>query len=61
MTACQLCRLKSRAGRTDRDRGDNRKGGNHFPESVHRMVAFELVLFTCYPSVLLDPIFPGMD
>jgi hypothetical protein len=35
-------------GRTDRDRGGRRNGGNHFPVRVQRIVAFELVLFTCY-------------
>lgn len=33
--------------RTDRDSGDSRKGGSHFPSRSHRIVAFELVLFTC--------------
>ena len=37
------------------------KGGSHFPERVHRIVAFELVLFTCYQSVLTITIFLGLD
>jgi hypothetical protein len=54
-------RWKCGRGRTDRDRGDSRKGGNHFPVRVHRIVAFELVLFTCCQLVLSITIFPRMD
>jgi hypothetical protein len=36
--------------RTECDKGDIRKGGNHLPEAFdksHRTVALEFVLFTC--------------
>ena len=51
MASCQLCRIPKRKGCTDLDRGESRKGGSHFPVRVHRIVAFELVLFTCCRSV----------
>ena len=38
------------ARRTERDKGDIKKGGNHFPDALdrsHRIVALEFVLFTC--------------
>jgi len=51
MASCQLYRIPKVKEHTDLDRGVSRKGGNHFPVRVHRMVAFELVLFTCCRSV----------
>jgi len=38
------------ARRTERDKGDIKNGGNHFPDALdrsHRTVALEFVLFTC--------------
>ena len=52
MASCQLCRIPKRKGCTDLERGDSRKGGSQFPVRIHRIVAFELVLFTCSQLVL---------
>jgi len=49
----QLMNQRSMVGRSDRDRGERRNGGSHFPDSVHRIVAFEFVLFTCCLSAAI--------
>lgn len=45
--------VRLEARRTERDKGDIKNGGNHFPDALdksHRTVALEFVLFTCWIS-----------